>query len=461
MRRIRARLSSICTLTLLGIGALIPASVRAHGGPPAALGLVAANPNGAQVVLLNEGLALLRPEAWSYMCPRLWGEPATSSGKVPLARSADGVSTWVMGADDLYLLRDDMFVPQSRPELQRNNVIAVTNDAQNVYALHLLSTGTTTSTELIRLTETPEPPLWTGAEYWSSLTADATGLHLARVAGENELELVSVDTAGQELRRVKATLELTPNEIQLHATGGQVYVAGNDGDTWVLGYFDPAAGDAWHQILQGPARILGPQASADGTIWIALDGALTRLQGDMTETVGEIGKISCLDQWNDWQYACSGPSMYRLEAAGLGENFFGMQGFHAPDPMLVPPEAQDDCSFQWLLYTNDSRLLDGIMFVDWPMAAASSAGAAGQGGMVGPTAGSMSMNPMEIDTVGPAAAAGAGTTMAPAPPTQQSSGGCSVGSGADVPADGRSVLLSGWAFVALALCARARRRRLR
>ena len=42
-----------------------PETILAHGGPPAALGLVAAGDAGPTVILLNEGLALKRPEAWS------------------------------------------------------------------------------------------------------------------------------------------------------------------------------------------------------------------------------------------------------------------------------------------------------------------------------------------------------------------------------------------------------------
>jgi hypothetical protein len=92
-----------------------PIAALAHGGPPSAFALIAGNTDGPIVTLLNEGLALKRGAAWSYLCPSLWGEPGLASGKVPLARSANGIDTWAIGGD-LYLLQAQALVPQKRPE---------------------------------------------------------------------------------------------------------------------------------------------------------------------------------------------------------------------------------------------------------------------------------------------------------------------------------------------------------
>lgn len=463
MTRLRARFTAICTLAVLGAAISLPQSALAHGGPPAALGLVAATADGAQVVLLNEGLAQVRPEAWSYMCPRLWGEPGTASGKFPNARSANGVDTWVAGNGELYLLRDGVLTPQQRPDYGRNDLIALTNDTEQVYGLHLVGSQ---STELVRLSAMPEAPLWTSQDYWSALTVDEAGIHLARVSGDMQLELVTIDRQGQELSRASAMLPLTPLEIQLHATGGHVYVTGTDGEMSLVGYFD---GMMWHQSLLTPDGVLGPQASADGTLWIAVAEKLGRLQGDTVEMVDDATRITCLDQWNDWQYACSGPNLYRLTATGIGEQFFGMDDFHAPDPKLVPPEAETDCSFQWLLYTNDARLL-GLTFVDWPdTAAAAGAGAAGQGAGAVPAAAGAGAAGSGAAVAGSVAAssagagalvqtAGAAAVTSAAPPA--SSGGCSV-SGRALSADGDGLLSLVVAGLSGALVLRRRRRRSR
>src|SRR5262245_16688348 len=92
-------------LALLALFVVVfsPESVFAHGGPPEALGIVAASADGPSVLLLNEGLGLKVPEAWSYVCPSLWGEVNQASGKFPKARSADGITSWVIGETDLFL----------------------------------------------------------------------------------------------------------------------------------------------------------------------------------------------------------------------------------------------------------------------------------------------------------------------------------------------------------------------
>jgi hypothetical protein len=164
------------------------------------------------------------------------------------------------------------------------------------------------------------------------------------------------------LRRATTQLELTPREMQLSSTGGHVYVTATDGALSTLGYFE---GTTWRSVLQGKEAILGPQASSDGTLWVAVAERLSKLHGDKVEPVEDSKRITCLSQWGDWIYACSGPDLLRLTDAGLGERFFGMEDFHAPDPKLVPPDAEADCSYQWLLYTNDARLL-GLTFVEWP-----------------------------------------------------------------------------------------------
>ena len=53
-----------------------------------------------------------------------------------MARSADGVETWLSGGDDLYLLRDQKLVPQQQPHFSRSEMIALANDEDHVYGLH-------------------------------------------------------------------------------------------------------------------------------------------------------------------------------------------------------------------------------------------------------------------------------------------------------------------------------------
>jgi hypothetical protein len=421
----------LCTLTLLGIVAVSPAVAFAHGGPPAALGLLAANADGPEVILLNEGLALKRPEAWSYMCPSLWGEINQASGKYPLARSADGVETWVCGGQDLYLLRDQKLVGQMRPEFRRNEMIGLANDAEHVYGLHYTGSGPRMSAEVVRLrSDGGDTTFWQSDVYWSAITANADGIHVARVAAEKQLELATLDKSGKELSRGQAMLPLTPLEIQLHALGKRVYVTANDGTHSMFGFFE---GTVWKEVLQDTMPIVGPQSSPDGTLWIAIGGALKKLQDETPEAVDEPRMITCLEQWNDWHYACVGSDLFHLTESGIGERVFAMDGFHAPDPKLVPPEAADNCAQQWVLYTVDA-MRSGLTFVDWPHtdvvvggmsnASAGASAPAPSNNAGAPAAGASGSRPV----AGPAVVAGG----APGP---ESDGGCSV---ATIPARGRA-----------------------
>jgi hypothetical protein len=427
------RLCTLITLTMLGIATVSPDLVLAHGGPPAALGLLAVNADGPEVILLNEGLGLKRPEGWSYMCPSLWGEINQASGKYPLARSADGVETWVCGGEDLYLLRDQKLVGQMRPEFRRNEMIGLANDAENVYGLHYTGSGPRMSAEVVRLrSDGGDATFWKSDVYWSAITANADGVYVARVAAEKQLELVTLDKSGTELVRGQAMLPLTPLEIQLHVSGKRVYVTANDGTLSMFGYFEAST---WKEVLQDKMPILGPQSSPDGTQWIAIGGALKRLQGETPEAVDETRMITCLEQWNDWHYACVGSDLYQLTESGIGERMFAMDGFHAPDPKLVPPEAEDNCAQQWVLYTVDATR-SGLTFVDWPHTGAVASGmSSGSAGASAPPPSSSAGAPAggaagASGGAGPAVVAGGAKEPA-------SDGGCSVST---IPARGRG----GW-----------------
>jgi hypothetical protein len=140
------------------------------------------------------------------------------------------------------------------------------------------------------------------------------------------------------------------------------------------------------------------------------------LQGNAPAPTDETRLITCLEQWNDWRYACVGSDLHQLTEAGIGERVFGLDGFHAPDPKLVPPDAKDSCEQQWTLYNIDATR-SGLTFAAWPggEAPAPGSGAAGSGAAA------------PSQAAGSAAAAGAGPAVVAGPaPASPSSGGCSV-----------------------------------
>ena len=56
---------------------------------------------------------------------------------------------------------------------------------------------------------------------------------------------------------------------------------------------------------------------------------LRRLEADRAEPTDETRLITCLEQWNDWRYACVGSDLFELTADGIGKSVFRLDGFHA------------------------------------------------------------------------------------------------------------------------------------
>jgi hypothetical protein len=444
MKTLREPTHALTSLALAVAASVVltPRVAHAHGGPPSAMGLLAAGNDGPAVILLNEGLAIKRPEAWSFMCPSLWGEVNQASGKFPLARSANGAETWVAGSSDLYVLRDQELLAVNRPELRRNEMIALANDTEHVYGLHYTLEGESNSSEVVRLSEQAEPAFWASDVYWPLLTANEQGVFVGRVPGLMQLELVTLDKQGQEQSRVMGATSLTLNESQLHAFGDRVYVTGTDGTSWLFGYFEAGV---WKEVMQSNETILGPQASPDGSVWIALGGVLQRVKDVTTEDVGETRMITCLEQWNDWHYACVGPDLHQLTEAGLGERVFALDGFHAPDPKYVPADRKSECDAQWTLYSIDAMRV-GMKFLEWPGASDPAAGAAGA-----PAAGSAAGAAATNNAGAGGATSVAGPTVM-ADPASGSGGGCSA-----TPAAAHNAL--SWWLAAACAAFLARRRR--
>ncbi|HTU64148.1 MAG TPA: hypothetical protein VMF89_37040 [Polyangiales bacterium] len=391
-----------------------PISASAHGGPPAALGLLAANPD-AEVMLLNEGLALKRPEGWSYLCPSLWGEIDLASGKFPLARSADGIDIYLPGGEDLFVLREGQLIAQNRPEYRRNMLIALANDSKNVYGLHITTIGERSMSEVVRLTGDGDPRFYASQEYWGWITANDQGIYIVS-AGTQELTLVKLDSAGTEVERVVAQIPVTLNEMALHALGGRVYVTGVSNMGTLVGYLENGA---WTEVLQDPMAVVGPQTSADGTMWIAIAGKLARLKDGVVEPVEDTRFVKCLETWNDRPYVCLDHDLHELTQDGIGERLFEMQGVLGTDPKMITAETKDSCEQQWLLYKIDAMRSE-LTFVDWPNGAAG-AGAAGSSALA--TAGSAA----PAAGAGASAAAGAGPDgLAGQASPPDSGGGCSV-----------------------------------
>jgi hypothetical protein len=394
-------------IALLALFAVTPMGARAHGGPPSALGVIAADPSGhPRLVAINEGMALLRDDRWSFVCPRLWGNVDFSTYKAPLALSIDGEESWIVGTGDLYAARDGTLTAQGRPELGSTNVVALTATADALLGLRFSNSGSA----VVRIDDPAEPPVFESSEFWSSLAIDTAGerIHLARVTAELELALLVLDRQGRVLDDLLEPAPGVLSRVRLRSGTADLFAVLSSDAGYLLVQRD---GSSWREIVESPGSIAGPVESAGGQLWIALQGELMRGEGDRFEATGETRFVTCLDRWQSLAYACVGSEIYRLGDEGLEERLFHLEEFSGPDPDMVPEEAAQDCHFQWLLFRNDLAR-GGYEPRDWPTTATDTEDA-GPKEPDAPDGGAVAPQPSSDRSCGCSAALGGGAHFGP------------------------------------------------
>ena len=333
---------------------------RAHGGSPSAMGLIAANERGANMVLVNEGLAFNNDGLWTYLCPTLWGDDELSASKAPLAASLDGRSSWVVGSDDLYLAEAGTLTKLGRTDLMlTGSFVALEGSAGQVFGLRIGSMGT----EIVRIEPTATPLVWSSADYYSALAVTPDAFHLARVLNEREVEFETLDRQGQRLARYSAALDSQPARVFIRPTSGGLYAVMFDGNLhYDLGLL---VDGHWQKVQEAEASLAGPQAGPDGQLWVGLGGKLHKITDAGFESTPESRYVSCLDHWQSQAYACVGSELHWLTDEGLGPVIFQLQGFNGPNPALVPMALQERCGFQWQLFRIDLERT-GLSPQDYP-----------------------------------------------------------------------------------------------
>jgi hypothetical protein len=349
------------------LGLMVASSASAHGGPPSAFGIVAASSSKPTLVVLNEGLAVERRGGWSFLCPSLWGDGNIGSGKAPLAQSVDAITSFIVGADDLYAVRDGVVSGQGRPELSAATVIGLAADGDALFGLRITSEGS----ELIRIDDADAPTLYRSAEHFSAFAASAGRLHLGRFSQTGELVITSLNRAAEVLAEERVQMGLTSAQLRLRPNAQRMFAVLIEEGHYTLGAIED---QRWQMIAQVNAPIEGPEASPSGQLWIALDGQLMRETADGFEGIGEARPVTCLGRSDSWAYACVGGDIYRLENEGLGERIFQLDRLAPPDPALVSPGAAEDCQIQWALFRGDLERV-GLTPLDSPLPAAPPAGA--------------------------------------------------------------------------------------
>jgi hypothetical protein len=235
---------------------------------------------------------------------------------------------------------------QGRPELSSTTVVALAGDDEAVFGLTSSSDGSA----VVRIDEERGQALFVSTEFWSALALAGDHVELARVSNDSEFVRLVLDRAGDVQQEFRTTIEGVSPQVRLRPEGARTFAVLFGGEQYTLGELDA---ERWVPLLSSRGSVEGPQASADGTLWIALEGELMREANGGFEPVSETRRVTCLGHFGGSAYACVGSDIYRLTDLGLGARLFQLEGFYGPDPSLVPAAATRECESQWLLYKND------------------------------------------------------------------------------------------------------------
>lgn len=357
--RSHAHIIGVCLALVLSSAA----TAHAHGGPAAVLGIASADGEIPNMVVLSEGLAIAGRNGWEFLCPRLWGDGESGPGKVPLALSVDGSSSWIIGTDDVYLARDGELNAQGREDLSSASVIALAADDDAVFGLRISGDGSA----VVQINAQPAASvLFASEESWAALAVDDGRLHLARSTNANELALLSLDRQGEVVDGFVVPLSSALARLQLRPSGQRLFGVMFDGTQYLLGVLEDAR---FAILIASGGPIAGPQLSAGGALWIALDGVLMRARDAQDpslgfQAVGEERHVTCLGRWRSLRYACVGTDIYELGDVGLQARIFQLDALAAPAPELATEAVAAECEIPWSLFRYDLERT-GLSPGDW------------------------------------------------------------------------------------------------
>jgi hypothetical protein len=329
-----------------------------HGRPPQVDGVAAIDDGIPQLVILNEGLALRGERGWSYLCPALWGDADAIQGGSPKAQSIDGETTWVIG-DDVYAFDRQRFTPQAQQLVTELKTSALAGNASALFALRTGASGH----EIVPVGTPVYQPIWSSSSYWTTLAADSQSLYVGHVPAGMRLDLTVLEPSGAERSSAQFALEIEATDLQLAPHGKGLFAVVESDSTKQLGKLEAGR---FERLATAAHSILGPVASPNGSLWIAIDGRLQRLPGpgeapavgvdanclDLANRPAE-ECVTCLGEQGGVAYACSSVEVYVLGDDGLGERVFDIHGLNPPPPELVTDQVRMLCDRQWMDFEQD------------------------------------------------------------------------------------------------------------
>jgi hypothetical protein len=322
----------------LGLG-LARERAGAHGLPPAAVAIVAQDEQGPRIVRLTAGLALRQADgAYRYVCPALWGD----ADSLPAYALPDQPAV-VLSSTGLWLLQSDGNATRHPDALAEGYALDLAAQGGKLFVLRSVER---TGSEIIQVSATQVTRIWRDAQLWTSLTAGADFLAVARLTEGDRLAQRKLTPDGRGLSDAEAAAPAGTVNVLARAAGSKLYLvlAYNGGRQ--LGKLDDGG---WNPLHSANAAIAGPVQLEGAGTYVALDGSLSQLEGGalVPFEAARDAAVSCLDCYERHCYACTREGVQALTPAGLAAPTFDLSKLVSPAVAGVSDEIAAQCELQW------------------------------------------------------------------------------------------------------------------
>lgn len=329
----------------------------AHGENPSVLSIAATRDGAAEVLRLNEGLAVLHDDGYRYLCPALWGDDDMGQ-----AVSMPGGPVVIASVDGLHVLgrpTGEVVPHPERAVAAAGLALRATSDG----VLQLVRDGTGRAS-VLRVGASSSEEVFAEDVPWEAMGASDELIVLARLVGA-EIEQLRLAPDGRELERTRAVVVPEAVAVRPRAVGSEAYLLliTDGGLASQLGRMDA---DGFQVLQQGGGVISGPVVVGDAR-WTAVEGALTRL-GEEPDRAGEGPIVTCVGEHAGAAYACADTGLRTLETGGHGEVLFDLSELLPPAASQVPESVSELCELQWARYRLD-LIMAGIEPREAPVAA--------------------------------------------------------------------------------------------
>lgn len=393
-------------------------TARAHSAPGVAA-ILDEDATGVHSLRLYAGLVRRAGNSWRFVCSKVYGGVGQD-----LAASLPGGGVAIAIPNGIVLMqRDGTFEAHPDPAAQRGTVTAFARTQGKLYALRAAADSPGMS-EVVAITATTVEVLWSDTRAWNDIAVGESSLALVRF--ENDvIEELRLSFAGEVISRQPATL-FDALAVTVRVLGDVPYYTARLQSSSVLGRIQRGA---WQVVLTTGNALAGPLALSDGTVMVALDGALSTFANDSATRLMDSEFVIGLSQLDGHPYECTRTGLRELSSSGSGAVLFDFSQLLGPDECSVPDALRSDCELEW------QHLQVELLGANIPLATE----AAGDG--VCPSSGALAMPAASAGTSATVASAGsagaaadlgmqgaAGQTMPSGPAA--GAGGCDLVSGA-------------------------------